>query len=641
MNFSNENNPEIHLHKDLMKYFDEQDVKYKAYGSAGPDFIFLEFDCIGEVKKKESVRYVKEALKEAFERKGQYSIDKYSFLFVATPKFVRIFNVEGVSEWESIDLDSAIKFEIAEINLFIIFLKNNCSKIEISNHLEYVLNLLLSEEFDISIQEILNIILHLNDPYVFVKDGIFFNPESNSEFFIQIKSKKTREFVKNFLAKFKIKDIEIVKEYIKHNYSSHLPDNKKSNLGKYYTPKEIVEIMKEIVMPYITPSTYLLDMACGCGAFLDLFDDCKIIGRDIDPQAVEVLKLFKFYNVEVDNSLINVNRSKYGLNMEDKLIIIGNPPYNDTTSKNKRFGTNKKTKVDILTDNDVKSKDFGISFLKAYSKLNPEYVCVLHPLSYLIKKANFDQLAHFKENYILGRGIIFSSRLFKDLKDKTEFPVIIAFYKKGNMNYDYVKSFQFDILNSDEKFSLNQFETIDDNKFIRKYPTKDPLNKEKILTSDINLYMYNIRDTNSLIAGGNIMCDKSHDVNYVTVQFEDLYKYAYLNCYKHFFPNNYMYGNLSPLVRQEELENDEYLKDLFIIGLILKNQRLSVLNIANNESIIYEKFLINEYRMKSKSCTESTNIYQCFLDFVENQDTKSVQLIYKELELYFKSLLMG
>lgn len=67
-----------------------------------------------------------------------------------------------------------------------------------------------------------------------------------------------------------------------------------------------------------------MDLACGCGAFLELFDDCHIIGRDIDPQAIEILDLFNFTNIEVDNTLLNVSRSKYGLQDDDDLIIIGN-----------------------------------------------------------------------------------------------------------------------------------------------------------------------------------------------------------------------------------------------------------------------------------------------------------------------------
>lgn len=633
----NKKNPEIHLHKDLMKYFDVHQIDYLAYGSNGPDFILKDLNVLGEVKRDETMYQVKEAIKEAFNRKGKYSINNYSTLFIVTPKYIRVFDVRSITEYLQLDLNSAIMFDLEDLNLFVDFLKNNQSKIDISNHLDYALNLLMSEKLDISIQETLNIILHLNDPCIFVKNGVYFNPGEPSEFFIEIKAKESEILIRNFIKKFKIDNLHCVKNYIKHNYSSHLPDSKKSNLGKYYTPKNIVSLMKKMIEPQITTQTFVLDMACGCGAFLELFEDCKIIGRDIDAQAIEVLELLNFHNIKVDNSLENVNREKYGLKNEDNLIIVGNPPYNDTTSKNKRFGTNQKTKVEMKIDEDIKTKDLGISFLRAFSKLNPTYICVLHPLSYLIKERNFKQLSNFKDSYKLTKGIIFSSKLFKDLKKGTEFPVVIAFYEKGSMSYKDIEDFTFDILNSDEKFILNSFETIDG--FIRKYPTKNPLNSKEIMLSDIDLYMYNIRDTNSLISSGNLMCGKSTDKNYVTIQFEELYKYAYLNCYKHFFPNSYIYGNLSPLVNKEELSSNEYLQDLFVMGLILKNQRLDALNLTNKESLVYKKFLINDYKRKSKNSKEKDNIYQIFLDYVKTGDEDLPVLIFREIKEYFELLI--
>ena len=57
------------------------------------------------------------------------------------------------------------------------------------------------------------------------------------------------------------------------------------------------------------------------------------------------------------------------------------------------------------------------------------------------------------------------------------------------MDYDYITKFEFNILNSDKKFKLSNFETIDkpykDSKnYIRKYPTK--VDKDHILKSDID-----------------------------------------------------------------------------------------------------------------------------------------------------------
>lgn len=629
-------NPEIHLHSDFMKFFEEHDIKNISWGSNGPDFYLEDLDIIGEAKREETQSMLKSAIKEIFDRKNRFEIHKYNSFFIVTPEYIRVYtNFKDVYDWKQLNIDDNIRFSINEKNIFLEYIKNNCGKVSVENHLEYILELLMSDKMNLCIQDILTLILNLNSEFILVKKGIYLNPNKENEIFIEIKENNTLNEVKSLLSKFKITDVNEVKNYIKHNYSSHLPDTKKSNLGKYYTPEYLVSLVKWMLSPYININTIFMDIACGCGAFLELFDDCKIIGRDIDMQAVEVLNLLNFKNIEFDNSLVNVSRAKYNLKDSDDIIIVGNPPYNDITSKNKRYGTNCKTSPNINIDNDIKSRDLGVSFLKAYAKLNPNYICVLHPLSYLIKESNFKSLKFFKDKYKLKDGIIFSSREFKDLSKNTEFPILIALYEKGSMDYSYIQNFEFKILNDNKVFKLNNFETIDG--YIRKYPTKIDNNIKK---SDIDLYMYNIRDTNSLIASGNMqMLDNTNNLNYITVMYDELYKYAYLNCYKHFFNNNYIFGNISPIVNKEELENNEYIKDLFIIGCILKNQRFSIFNINNKDSIIYTKFLINEYKRKSKTfSTEKVNIYSNFICYVETGDENYSVEIFEIIKRYFNNL---
>jgi tRNA G10 N-methylase Trm11 len=111
----------------------------------------------------------------------------------------------------------------------------------------------------------------------------------------------------------------------------------------------------------------------------------KAIGADIDSAAVEMAKTnfpaSKYFN---HNSLFEISRSQYGLDKEAKMIIVGNPPYNDTTS----IIRSTIKKQEFTRDAEVMSRDLGISFLLSYNKLAADYVCVLHLLSYLIKKAN-------------------------------------------------------------------------------------------------------------------------------------------------------------------------------------------------------------------------------------------------------------
>jgi hypothetical protein len=278
------------------------------------------------------------------------------------------------------------------------------------------------------------------------------------------------------------------------------------------------------------------------------------------------------------------------------------------SSKNKRYGTNQKINQAIEIDINIKSKDYGMAFLKHYATLECEEIVVLHPLSYLIKQANFKQLGFFTNQYKLENAIIFSSSEFGTaLKDnKTQFPIICAKYTKGSMNYDYIKSFYFKVLNQENTFSIKDLYTIDDYG-IRKYPASKNMVKE----SDINLYHYNIRDMNSLKTSGNFSSIYNH--NMITVQFENLYQYAYLNCYRRYFPNDFLLGNISPICDKKMLENQEF-RDICIMDLIINNQSLEPLSIKNKDSFLYKNFVINDFRRKIKN----DNLYQKFIDFVDN-----------------------
>ena len=180
----------------------------------------------------------------------------------------------------------------------------------------------------------------------------------------------------------------------------HLTYKQIVNNGAYYTSLFYVNKVWQFIKPYIKNYSVILDTACGTGNFFYNKKNTqnKLIGNDIDEQAISLLNtnldFVKTYNT---NGLKNVNRQKYEIKDTEHLVIIGNPPYNDITSQNKK--NQKIGRIEI--DEDIKKRDLGISFLLSYEKLNAEVICVLHPLSYLIKKANFNLLKEFNKNYIL------------------------------------------------------------------------------------------------------------------------------------------------------------------------------------------------------------------------------------------------
>jgi len=345
--------------------------------------------------------------------------------------------------------------------------------------------------------------------------------------------------------------------------AEHLPKNERIQLGGYYTPEKLVKLVHEFIKPYLEnkgKDVVLFDNAGGCGAFLFNMRNYDYRIADYDEEACKFLKEnFNPHNIFHTNSLKGVNRDKYLISSSAFLIMIGNPPYNDTTSefKNGKKGQN-------ICDEDLYDRDLGISFLKSYHKLNADVVCVLHPLSYLIKETNFKRLRDFNNNYKLIRGTIFSSALFHGT-GKVKFPILVALYEKtsSGMSFDYIRKFQFDILDSSRKFILSEYKTTDG--YINKYPPR----KNDIKDSPISLYYYTFRDLNSLKKNTSFML-KKHP-NGIVVTLENFYKYAYLYSLKSLFnPEDiWLYGNLSPLVDIKELEKD---KKLYVSYAIKTNR---------------------------------------------------------------------
>lgn len=202
----------------------------------------------------------------------------------------------------------------------------------------------------------------------------------------------------------------------------HLQFQDRVNLGSYYAPPEIVNLAWQMINPHLDPRTTIIDTACGYGDFLK--NHRQSIGCDIDRTAISIAKKnndkAQFFQA---NALYNVSREKFGISPQSKLIVVGNPPYNDKTSLIRR--KIKSESFDI--DEDLTSRDIGISFLRSYDKLQADLVCVLHPLSYLIKPTNFKSLKGFAANYKLVAGQLISSSTFRESAKLTPSQSLLPF----------------------------------------------------------------------------------------------------------------------------------------------------------------------------------------------------------------------
>lgn len=312
---------------------------------------------------------------------------------------------------------------------------------------------------------------------------------------------------------------------------THLNKATSINLGSFYTPKMLVEKAYELLIKHINlkENYVFLDSSCGYGDFF--IKNFNYIGADIDDLALkEASKRLENVKFIATNSLENVSRAKFGIKESDKLIIIGNPPYNDKSSI-----INKKLKKELFScDERLKFRDLGISFLRSYELLKPLFICVLHPLSYLIKESNFKALKAFKNSYKLIDGIIISSQFFSP-KAHNFFPILIALYQKHNneMTYEYVKNYTFKSLEGGS-FALKNFDFI--GSYVRKYPnlkdTKEPV-----------ALFHTLRDINALKRNKSFLSKESS--NSIKVFKENLKYYVYIHFFKkyaHFLP--YYYGNL-------------------------------------------------------------------------------------------------
>ncbi len=325
---------------------------------------------------------------------------------------------------------------------------------------------------------------------------------------------------------------------------THLNRADTINLGSFYTPQRIVVLAYEMLekIPALESFTFL-DSSCGYGDFFT--KDLDYIGADIDKTALQ--KLRKNARLIHTNSLENVSRAKFGISPLQKLIIIGNPPYNDKTSII-RAGVKKEL---FTVDKNLRHRDLGVSFLRSYASLKPDFICVLHPLSYLIKRANFKSLQDLTSAYRLRESIIISSEVFTP-KSSTFFPIIVALYEKNalGMDYDFIKNYEFKTLEG-AKFRLNDFDFIAN--YVQKYPNFKDERKEVA-------YFYTLRDINALKRSRTFM-DKPSS-NSVKIFAENLKYYYYIHHFKHFAAKlPYYFGNLDVFIN-----NAEFLKmaDVFM-----------------------------------------------------------------------------
>ncbi|MDR1033950.1 MAG: SAM-dependent methyltransferase [Bifidobacteriaceae bacterium] len=346
------------------------------------------------------------------------------------------------------------------------------------------------------------------------------------------------------------------------NSQQHLSHKRQVDLGSFYTPKSIVDLTYSVLKRNVKDleNWTIFDSSCGYGSFLVGDFGKRKIGADVDESALnEAKSKTKDVQIYKANSLQNIARQNYNIATDEKLVIIGNPPYNDATSM-----IHQKTKDKFIQnqiDRDVKTRDLGMSFLLSYDKLHADYICVLHPLSYLIKKANFASLKMFTKNYKLIDGIVISSHEFSDTSRRTAFPILIALYKRGEkMDYDFIKKYRFKTMEGTE-FCLDDFDTIAN--YISKYPNKNSISA----TNNPVAKFYTMRDINALKRSRTFI--DSDMSNTVYIVMDKLPYYCYVDIFKKYADKlPYYLGNCDVIIDNREFEK---IKDCFVSESVHSN----------------------------------------------------------------------
>lgn len=164
--------------------------------------------------------------------------------------------------------------------------------------------------------------------------------------------------------------------------------------------------------------------------------------------------------------------------------------------------------------------------MRSYYQLKADYVCVLHPLSYLIKETNFNHLKEFKDNYCLLKSLVVDSKKFTDAKGAS-FPIAVSLYQldKKGMNYEYIRNFSFQ-LEDGKQFSLNSFQFLTE--LVNKYP-------KKVFSHEYldNLFFFTFRDINSIMRNRTFISEFNQYS--VPIKKDKLKYYAYIDYFKEEF----------------------------------------------------------------------------------------------------------
>ncbi len=343
--------------------------------------------------------------------------------------------------------------------------------------------------------------------------------------------------------------------------------NQRIHLKQFSSSKEIIALVYKIIERNHLDFNVIADAS---GEYKNFLKDPKhFLYADINP----ILKTSPnqtFLDLKSCCETIGLNDLKRGAvcSKNKDLLLISNLPY-DQLKISKQTVETKNELVQVVSKLDIEC-------LNAYLKLDAKYLCVLHPLAYLIDENNFNQLQSFNDHYKLIDGEIVDSKCFPNFLNVATFPIVIALYQKNDcgMTYDDIRSFNFKINNSRYGFALNQFH------FIEEIHNKD---KDKSVTKKY-LHFNGLSDMEHLSSRKGWLKHESYRSLRVKGEYNEQI-FTYLNSLKFWFAKNkkefWFLGNLSPIIDFHLINRASNLKDVdfdrfFQRKLLLTNSTLEI-----------------------------------------------------------------
>lgn len=214
-------------------------------------------------------------------------------------------------------------------------------------------------------------------------------------------------------------------------------------LGQYFTPRHIVDVMIEIVNPQIKERIY--DPACGTGGFLtraftyvqnQILEKCpgdneawdflrneQFVGRDISETTVKLCVMNMMLHGDGHTQILQGDSLSYGANQEDQLgkydVVLTNPPFGSTT-----------VVTDDLYKFPVRSKNPENLFLQhvMLSLKDGGRACVVVPEGILFRSADKRLRKYLLENFRLDAVISLPQGVFMPY---TAVKTDLLFFTKG------------------------------------------------------------------------------------------------------------------------------------------------------------------------------------------------------------------